>query len=581
MATTNNSKQRNQKEFKHNRLKVLDNGNAVCHWCGVNQATEADHLEPTDNGGTNAIDNLVPACKPCNARRGQQYAQQKQRAKTLTPQGFGEPVFLQTQAKPPQALIPIFFGNQPEPALTGRYQPRLETTTHVGSQSRATEIGEFAERVLGLPLMPWQLHCLEGLTAFDDVGKWLHRVGLISVARQNGKSLLSSAVIGHWLTKEAEHRGQPQTVISVSHKLDLTAAQFSYLAPIMEAKFGAEVSWSYGRQKLTMPNGSVWHIRAATPAAGHGYSADLITADEVWQISEAAIDDGLLPSQRARKNPLCLLVSTAGTQESTALLRWRDQGLRAIDSGKQTTLYFAEFSPSPQLDPMTPEAWEYANPALAGGLIDLDVIEGEALGPNRSAFLRASVNLWQAVTTGWLETGVFDACKTDTPPPPGGVLAIESSTDEARYTAVRAVQAGNKTHVTVAFTANSVAEMWRLVDLEIENNPGLRLAIIPALEVSCPPALERRRTIVGYRELLKWTAAVRSMIIENRLQHNGELLLTQHVERAVLIKHNGSVALSSTRSPGPIEAARCMVWAAAMASRPQLVGKPMIMGANR
>jgi hypothetical protein len=230
---------------------------------------------------------------------------------------------------------------------------------------------------------------------------------------------------------------------------------------------------------------------------------------------------------------------------------------------------------------MTPEAWEYANPALAGGLIDLDVIEGEALGPNRSAFLRASVNLWQAVTTGWLEIGVFDACKTDTPPPPGGVLAIESSTDEARYTAVRAVQAGNKTHVTVAFTANSVAEMWRLVDIEIENNPGLRLAIIPALEVSCPPALERRRTIVGYRELLKWTAAVRSMIVENRLLHNGELLLTQHCARAVLIKHNGSVALSTSRSPGPIEAARCMVWAAAMASRPQLVGKPMIMGANR
>ena len=97
MATTNNSKQRNQKEFKHNRLKVLDNGNAVCHWCGVNQATEADHLEPTDNGGTNDISNLVPACKPCNARRGQQYATQKQRAKTLTPQGFAEPVFLQNQ----------------------------------------------------------------------------------------------------------------------------------------------------------------------------------------------------------------------------------------------------------------------------------------------------------------------------------------------------------------------------------------------------------------------------------------------------------------------------------------------------
>jgi hypothetical protein len=422
--------------------------------------------------------------------------------------------------------------------------------------------------------MPWQLHCLDGLTAVDDQGKWLHRVGLISVARQNGKSLLSSALIGHWLTKETELRGQPQTVISVSHKLDLTAAQFSYLAPILEAHYGATVSWSYGRQRVIMPSGSVWHIRAATPAAGHGYSADLITADEVWQISEAAIDDGLLPSQRARKNPLCLMVSTAGTQESAALLRWRDQGLRAIDSGKQTSLYFAEFSPPAALDPMTAAAWEYANPALAGGLIDLDVIEGEALGPNRSAFLRASVNLWQAVTTGWLETGVFEALKTDELPPPGGVLAIESSTDDSRYTAVRAVQVGNKTHVTVAFTADSIAEVWRLVATEIDRDQTLRIAIIPSLEVHCPPEYERRRTIVGYRELLKWTAAVRAMIIEQRLQHNGELLLQQHVERAVLIKHQGSVALSSSRSPGPIEAARCMVWAAAIASRPHMLGKP-------
>jgi hypothetical protein len=431
-----------------------------------------------------------------------------------------------------------------------------------------------------MPLMPWQLHCLDGLTAVDDQGKWLHRVGLISVARQNGKSLLSSALIGHWLTKETELRGEPQTVISVSHKVDLTTAQFNYLAPILEAHYGAKAIWAYGRQKIIMPSGSVWHIRAATPAAGHGYSTDLIIADEAWQISEAAIDDGLLPSQRARKNPLCLMVSTAGTQESKALLRWRDQGLRAIDAAKQTSLYFAEFSPPPGVDPMTPAAWEYANPALAGGLIDLDVIQGEALGPNRSAFLRASVNLWQAVTTGWLEPGVFDALKTDDEPPPGGVLAIESSTDDSRYTGVRAVQVGNKTHVTIAFTADSIAEVWRLVQAEVDRDQTLRLAIIPALEVHCPPAFERRRTIVGYRELLKWTAAVRAMIVEQRLQHNGELLLQQHVERAVLIKHQGSVALSSSRSPGPIEAARCMVWAAAMASRPAATGKPVLVISN-
>jgi phage terminase large subunit-like protein len=425
--------------------------------------------------------------------------------------------------------------------------------------------------------MSWQRHCLEGLTSYNDEGKWLHRIGLVSVARQNGKSHMTSALIGWWLTMETERRNQPQTVISVSHKLDLTAAQFNYLAPILEAKFGAEVSWSYGRQKVTMPNGSVWHIRAATPAAGHGYSCDLITADEVWQISEAAIDDGLLPSQRARRNPLCLLVSTAGTQESTALLRWRDQGLKAIDTGEKTNLYFAEFSPPPTLDPMTVEAWEYANPALAGGLIELDVIQGEAQGPNRSAFLRASVNLWQAVSNGWLAPGLFEGLSTEEKAPPGGVLAVEMALDESTYTAVRAVQVDNKTHVVLAFVAETVNELWEKVEQQVAENPNLKLAIVPVLENSCPLKYETRRVIVGYKELLKWTSAVRAMILENKLTHNNQQLLNSHVERAVLIREKNGITVSSIRSPGPIEACRCMIWAAALASRPQAIGKPMIV----
>jgi hypothetical protein len=451
----------------------------------------------------------------------------------------------------------------------------LETTTHSGHQSAATEIGYFANEVLDVDLMPWQLHVLHGITAKEANGDWLHRVNLISVARQNGKTTMNAAYLGWFLATQGKERGKPVTVISTAHKLDLATAFFTYLAPILKDRFGAEISWSYGRQKLIMPDGSTWHVRAATPAAGHGYSCDLIIADEVFDISQAAIDEGLLPSQRAKKNPSFLMTSTAGTQESTAMLRWRDQGLRAIDSGEQTSLYFAEYSPPP-IDPMTPEAWAYANPAL-GHTLDLKTIHSEAESPNRIAFLRASVNLWQASTTAWLEPGVFEALATDQPAPPGGVLAIEIAVDESTYTAVRAVQVGNKTHVKIAFVAKTIAELWAKVETEIALNPNLRLAIVPALENHCPPQHERRRTIVGYKELLKWTSAVRAMILENRIIHNNENLLNSHVNRAVLIKHQGSVAVSSTRSPGPIEACRCMIWAAALASRPQLIGKPVIV----
>jgi len=327
---------------------------------------------------------------------------------------------------------------------------------------------------------------------------------------------------------------------------------------------------------LEMPDGSTWLVRAATPQAGHGYSADLICVDEVWSVSEAAIDEGLLPSQRARRNPLFSMWSTAGTPESKAMLRWREQGIRAIDAGTHGPLYFAEYSPPSNIDPMTPSAWEYANPAL-GYTLDMRVIEAEAKAPNRNAFLRGSVNTWTSSHSGWLENGLWEACLYTGEVPAGGVLAIEQSIDEARYVGVRAVRVDNKTVITTAFDVDSMAEMWACVDREVERAPQLRIAITPVLETHCPPKHERRRTIVGYRELLKWTLAVRSLIIENRLGQTGEKLLAEHCERAVMIKHQGSVALSSTRSPGPIELARCMVWAAALESRPSSAGKPLLV----
>jgi hypothetical protein len=481
---------------------------------------------------------------------------------------------------PQQDINPIFHKDLAELARTGHDMPRLVTTTASGQKSAVNEIGDFAKEVLGVDLMPWQLNILHGLTSMDSNGDYLHRVGLVSVARQNGKTVAIASLVGWWLTTQGKARGQAQTVITVAHKLDLATALFTYLAPILETKFGAHVSWSYGRMVLTMPDNSVWFPRAATPAAGHGYSVDLVVADEVWDISEAAIDEGLLPSQRARKNPLFVMMSTAGTQDSKAMLRWREQGLRAIDSSEQTKLYFAEFSPPPSMDLMTPEAWAYANPAL-GHTLEMEVIEAESEAPNRNAFLRASVNTWTATQNGWLEPGVFEALKSDDPIPAGGILAIEVDQDGALYVGVRAIQVGLKTAVTVAFVAGTLAEMWRLVEAEIAAGPTLRLAITPGLEIHLPPSMERRKTIVGYRELLKWTSPVKNMILENRIYHHGENQLIEHVERAVLIKHQGSVALSSTRSPGPITLARCMVWAAALASKPQLVGKPLVINVSR
>jgi hypothetical protein len=57
-------------------------------------------------------------------------------------------------------------------------------------------------------------------------------------------------------------------------------------------------------------------------------------------------------------------------------------------------------------------------------------------------------------------------------------------------------------------------------------------------------------------------------------------MLAEHCNRAVLVAAQGAKVISTQRSPGPIEAARCMITAAAMVSRPGGASKPSMGSAK-
>ena len=59
------------------------------------------------------------------------------------------------------------------------------------------------------------------------------------------------------------------------------------------------------------------------------------------------------------------------------MMRYREMGLRLIDTHQPTNFHFREWSPPPDLDPMDPIAWAYANPAL-GKTLEMSTIESES-----------------------------------------------------------------------------------------------------------------------------------------------------------------------------------------------------------
>ena len=596
---------RSAAEYKHNRKLILQD-KPNCYWCNQRQATTADHLIEIDRWdhtqpGINALDNLVPACKQCNSSRGARYGNLKKlniyepapsiniNAKKNQPRT----AFFSQSVPDPDKASSLFNGlntaNQPKLELTGQdwattessapYMPRLETGVCRDGKVFADGVNLWALEHLGVELMDWQKHVISGFMAHDERGDLLHRQALVSVARQNGKSLMLQSCLGFWLTEMPKLRGAPQTVITTAHRLDLAIEMFQTVAPILEEKFGAILTWAVGRNEANLPDGTRWLVRAATPNSFHGLTADAVFIDELWAVSPDAVSIGLMPTMRTRRSPLMLMTSTSGDQSSVEMLRWREQGLRAIDEKKTGSLYFAEFSPPNSIDPMSPEAWVLANPAI-GHTLSIAVLESEAQQPNRNAFLRSSVNLWTASANGWLQPGIWDELKTLEPMPKGGVLSIEQSQDESRYVGVRAaMNNAGKIQVCLEFVKDTLQDCWQAVEQACQDQTT-RLLITPAFEMSLPPKFARRSSMVGNRELQRWTAATRAAILEKRIQHDGSTLFAQHVERAVAVKNQGAVTLSSIRSPGPIELARCLVFATAMVSKPANVGKPTIIYAN-
>jgi 5-methylcytosine-specific restriction endonuclease McrA len=53
----------------HEWRELLARFRGLCAYCGAAGLLQADHRVPLARGGTNFIDNILPACGPCNRRK--------------------------------------------------------------------------------------------------------------------------------------------------------------------------------------------------------------------------------------------------------------------------------------------------------------------------------------------------------------------------------------------------------------------------------------------------------------------------------------------------------------------------------
>jgi 5-methylcytosine-specific restriction endonuclease McrA len=568
-------------EYQRNR-KLLLADHPPCAIAGPNcsgRATTADHIVAIAAGGDNSLTNLRPSCAPCNGHLGGKLGRARQLAvlpSYRSSENVSETRSLDRRVQQHPPIRREISGRanghgQRSPAMvedvptSGRIEPRLRIAS-AGDGSFGPQVTAWAALNMPYELMAWNCNVVDDLLTTDH-GRLVHRRGLVSVARQNSKTTLAIALAGWWLTEYADRVG-PQTVVWMAHDLKLSEIAFFQLGQMIDHRIVARSS-SYGRQRLRLDNGSHFHVTAATIGAGHGLSIDLAMCDEVWRISSEAFDHGIVPAQRARPQPLALMLSTAGDEQSVLLREWRERGMAMCEANDPGSLFFAEWSPPPAVDYSDPRWWAWANPAL-GHTIDAETLLDEWRSPNRPAFMRASLNLWIQSEASWLEPGVWNRAHLRKPPEPsGGVVACEISQGGDRFYATRAWMLNGITHVAPLVVTEHEEKLWAAIDAVYGDLD--QLLVTPPLQARVPPAW-RKVTVVGIRELARSVPILRSMLAAGNVAHDGSALMAEHVGRAIATRSAGL----STAASGPIELARCMVWSVALASRPQSARKPAL-----
>jgi len=268
---------------------------------------------------------------------------------------------------------------------------------------------DWAKRRLHMTLGPWQCYALERIGEHDADGNLLARIILISVARQNGKSVLVRTLVG-WLMDEgyALKTYTPwDFVLLAAH--DAKQARIPYDFIRRDVMSYADINtWGHSARRQGVDraratqftgielNGVRVDVATSQPGSARGISPGLICFDEVLTQTSFETYEVLSPAQSAIPNSQMLMTSTAGFADSVVLRSMHDRLYRQSVGAEQHDPTFLGLWWRADDDDigLDREQLEKANPALNDGRLSWSSIRNEHLILPRGSWIRERLNRW-------------------------------------------------------------------------------------------------------------------------------------------------------------------------------------------
>lgn len=352
--------------YERSRRQLLDRP-VLCAHCKRRPANTLDHDPPiamhVHRDGARCC-RLIPSCTECNRKGGQLVQSGRWRPGEVSVEFESEP-------DPERPGIPWSDRRWRVPWLKPLRQvpedatwPRLMSVPHARAVGSLGEVFiEWAEERSGRPLRWWQRLVAVRLLEHDDEERLCWESGILSTARQVGKSWLLRELI-LWRIHQGGRFGEPQDAMHTGKDLGICK---EIQRPVrLWAKARPDefrVREVNGQEEIErLEDGSRWMLRAKE--AVYGYSVSLAVADEAWKVRASSIEEGLEPTMVEREQPQLLLVSTAHRMATTLMLSRRQLALATLEDGEGELLI--EWSAPADVALEDEEGWRQASPHWTG-----------------------------------------------------------------------------------------------------------------------------------------------------------------------------------------------------------------------
>ena len=251
--------------------------------------------------------------------------------------------------------------------LKGKTKPRLETPKIKGT-SKGKDFAEWVAKYSD-PLLPWQKYVSERMMVLDRKGDYKITTQGILISRQQGKTHLARMRILYELFAEP----RKSRVIGLSSNRNMAIDTFRQVVDVIEANpelmaMVKQIRYANGQESVTLLDGSMYEIAAATRDGVRGKTAHLVFVDELREISREAWA-AIRPTTTAT-NGVLLTCSNAGDAFSEVLNTLRETAL----SYPPKSLGWWEYSAEPFCKLTDVEQILQANPAI-GYTTNLETIQ--------------------------------------------------------------------------------------------------------------------------------------------------------------------------------------------------------------